>query len=203
MNRTQGRAVLTPSLPGSILRPSCLQMGALANLVPASRAAKTPSRPLILSSLRMVVALPLVMSPSHCPIAMAGCCISSQHPLVVSPSCCLVAPAACCIASCHPLIVTPSQLLIVPAGSCVTPCCVTLLSSHCTTILASHCAGWLLSRLSLHCPLIVLFLWLVLASPLPPLLLLLLLLFPPLVAMAVDVHPVPMPMHHLSHVNVP
>ncbi len=141
----------------------------------------------------------VVTSPSHHLVTTAGCCISSPRPLVVPPSCHLVAPAACCIASCHRLVVLPSWLLIAPAGCCVASCCVALSSSHCATLLAPHCAGWLLSCLSSCCPLVVLLFQLVVSSPL----LSLLLLPPPPIAMAVNVHPIPMPMRHLCNVDVP
>ncbi len=73
------------------------------------------------------------------------------------------------------------------------------LSFCCAALLVSHCAGWSLSHLSSSYPLVVSLFWPVIASPLPPLLLLL----PPLVATAVDVRPIPVPMCRLFCVNVP
>ncbi len=123
-------------------QPACLRMSTRHAL----RNDEMPSCPLVILLCRPVVALPLVMlPPSHRPIAMANCRISSRHPLVAPPSCRLVAPAACCIAPCCPLVASPSQLLITPAGGYVASCCVALLSFRCATLLASHHACWLLS----------------------------------------------------------
>jgi hypothetical protein len=68
--------------------------------------------PLLISSRRLVVALPLVAPPSHCPLtalpschlALAGCCVASHRTTLMS-SCCAIllfsscAPAGCCMAS--------------------------------------------------------------------------------------------------------
>jgi hypothetical protein len=87
--------------------------------------------------------LPLVASPSHCPLTpplLLSCagwllhCLSSCCPLVVPPSCCAALSAA--LSSCHPLILS--------------------LSSHWAALLLSHLTGCLLRRLSLQCPPVVL-----------------------------------------------
>ncbi len=158
--------------------PSHLQRGTFANLVPASRHCGMPRHQAALSS-------------SHCAGWLLHC-LSLHHPIIVSLRQLVVAssldilllrplhivllpPAACCIASCFPLVAPPSWLLIVLAGCCIASCCVALSSSHCTALLFSHCAGWLLSRLSLCCPLVDSLFWTVFALPRLPLLLLLLL----------------------------
>jgi hypothetical protein len=124
-----------------------------------------PSRPLILlslchhlvvSSCRLVVASPLVVPPSCCPLTL--------------PHSCCLAPAGCCVASCraalssshraaflsshHPLTALPSCCLIAPAGCCVASCHTALLSSHCAALLSS-CSGWLLRCFSLRRPLVL------------------------------------------------
>ncbi len=78
---------------------------------------------------RLVVASPLVSPPSRC-----ATLLSSPHPLTAPPSHCLISPAGCCVASRHAALSLSSYLFA----------------------LSSSCAGWLLCRLSLRRPLVLL-----------------------------------------------
>ena len=81
-----------------------------------------PRLPLVLSSRRLVVALPLDVPPSCCLVIFLSRRTASR---------CLVAQAGCCaIISCRPLVATPSRPLIVLADFCVAcPCTCAALSS--------------------------------------------------------------------------
>jgi hypothetical protein len=97
---------------------------------------------------------PLIAPPSCCLDAPAGCCITSCHPLIAPPSCHLVAPIGCCIASHRPLVAPPSRQLVAPACShTASPC---PLVAPCAALSSSHCTSWLLRRLSMCRPLVVL-----------------------------------------------
>jgi len=87
-------------------------------------------RPLIVLSCQLVVAS--VVLPSHCLVAPAGCPIASRCPLVVPSSRQLVAPACCRITSPRPLVVPRAALS------------------------SSRRTGWLLRRLLMCHPLVVL-----------------------------------------------
>ncbi len=108
----------------------------------------------------------------------------------------------------HPLLVVllPQLLVASPLVVLLLRCLLgfssrrlALSSFCCAALFASHRAGWTLIHLSLRCPLVVSLPRLVVASLLPPLLL----LVNPLVATAVDEHPIPVPMRPLSRVGVP
>ncbi len=139
----------------------CCVASHLASLLSSLCAALLSSH----SLLRLVVALPLIVPPSCCPLtpplschlvpagySIAYCCAtfsSSCRSTLSSSHCLLTALLSCC--------------LIVPAGSSITSHCNTLsLSSHCVALLSS-CSGWLLCCLlscrplilSLCCPLIL------------------------------------------------
>jgi hypothetical protein len=83
-------------------------------------------RPLIFSSYRLIVVLPLVAPPSCCPLtpllscrlAPAGCCVASCR-AALSSSCCAAL-------SLYPLTALPSRRLIAPAGCCIVSRCTTL-----------------------------------------------------------------------------
>jgi hypothetical protein len=78
--------------------------------------------PLVLSSRRLVVALPLDTPPSRRLVVFLSRRAASR---------CLVAQAGCCaIISCRHLVAPPSRPLIVLAGCCVA-CLCTALSSSC------------------------------------------------------------------------
>jgi hypothetical protein len=146
------------------------------------------------------------LSSSHCAGRFLHCLLSCHRPLIV-PLQRLVVTSPLDILLLRPLLVISSPRLLVALPLvvlllCCLPsfslCQLALLSFCCATLLASHCNGWSLSHLSLCCPLLVLLFQKFIALPLAPLLLFL----TPLVATAVDVHPMPMPMRHLSCVNV-
>jgi hypothetical protein len=89
--------------------------------------------PLVVSSHRLVVASPLVIPPSHCPLtpplscclALADCCFNSPWATLLSSS------RASPLSSCRPLTVLPSHCLIMPAGCCnASRPTALLLSSH-------------------------------------------------------------------------
>jgi len=81
-----------------------------------------PHRPLVLSSRRLVVPLPLDAPPSRHLVILSSCRAASH---------CLIAPAGCCaIISCRPLVAPPSRPLIMLAGCCVACPCTTLSSSR-------------------------------------------------------------------------
>ncbi len=125
-----------------------------------------PSHPLVVLSLHcllvvllrwLIVASPLVILPSCCPLtptlsrhlAPAGCCVTSCRATHLS-SCCATLSSSHCL-----FTVLPSHCLIAPAGSCVTSCGIPLLlSSHCAALLLS-CSGWLLCCLLLRRPLVL------------------------------------------------
>ncbi len=112
---------------------------------------------LVVSSHRLVVALPLLTPPSCHPLTPplsrhlvpAGCCVAFCR-AALSSSCCAALLSSHC-----PLTALPSCCLIVPAGCCIASRCTALsLYSHCTTFSLS-CSGWLLCCLLLHRPLIL------------------------------------------------
>jgi len=114
-------------------------------------------RPGVVLSYQLVIASPcrpLIAPPSCCFVAPAGCGIASPCPLIALPSRHLVPPAGCRIASHRPLIAPPSRQLVAPACYCIAsprP----LAAPH-AALSPSRCAGWLLRRLSMHHPLVVL-----------------------------------------------
>jgi hypothetical protein len=114
-------------------------------------------RPLVVSSHRLVVALPLVVPLSCHPLApplsrrlaQAGCCVNSRHAALSSSRC--ATPSS----SHHPITALPSHRLIVPAGCCVNSHCSALSSSsHCAALLSS-CIVWLLHCLPSRRPLVL------------------------------------------------
>ena len=106
----------------------------------------------------------------------AGCHIASCHPLIAPPSCHLVVPAGCPITSRHPLIALPSHRRVTPAGCRIAFCRPLIVPSSCqlvapaccriasprplvaprATLLSSRRASWLLRRLLMRCPHILL-----------------------------------------------
>jgi hypothetical protein len=124
------------------------------------------NRSLVVSH-QLVVALPLVVPPSHplvVPPSHPLVVLSLRHPLIVSSHQLVVALSLAALPSCRPLTL-PLSCHLAPAACCIASCCATLslchplvlsLSSHCAAHLLSHLTGMLLHRLSLHRPLIVL-----------------------------------------------
>jgi hypothetical protein len=112
--------------PPLLLLPPPLSLLLLSS--PLSPSPLSEHRPLVVSSHRLVVLLPLIAPPSHRPLT---------PPILLSCAGWLLhasRPAA--LLMCRPLVLSSS--------------------SHCATLLLSHLTGWLLHRLLLHRPLIVL-----------------------------------------------
>jgi hypothetical protein len=146
--------------PLSLLPPPMLLLLLLSPLSPSPLSER---HPLLVSSHRLVVALPLVAPPSHCPLTppiSSSCpgwllhCLLSCHPLVVPLS-----HPVLVLSLCHPLVVSSHRLVValplVAPPSCrpLTPplfcrlapadCCV---ASHHAALLSSCRASLLSSR---------------------------------------------------------